>query len=32
MNRPVDITALLEAWNHGDLEARDQLVPAKAAT
>jgi len=28
MNRPVDITALLEAWNQGDLEARDQLIPA----
>ena len=27
MNRPVDITALLEAWNQGDLEARDQLIP-----
>jgi hypothetical protein len=26
--RPVDLTALLEAWNHGDLEARDQLIPA----
>ena len=26
--RPVDITALLEAWNQGDLEARDQLIPA----
>ena len=28
MTRPVDITALLEAWNQGDLEARDQLIPA----
>ena len=28
MNRPVDITALLEAWNQGDLAARDQLIPA----
>ena len=28
MNRPVDITALLGAWNRGDLEARDQLIPA----
>jgi len=28
MNRPVDITTLLEAWNQGDLEARDQLIPA----
>jgi RNA polymerase sigma factor (TIGR02999 family) len=28
MNRPVDITALLEAWNQGDLEARDRLIPA----
>jgi len=28
MNPPVDITALLEAWNQGDLEARDRLMPA----
>ena len=28
MNRPIDITALLEAWNQGDLEVRDQLIPA----
>jgi RNA polymerase sigma-70 factor (ECF subfamily) len=28
MNLRVDITALLEAWSHGDLEARDQLMPA----
>jgi RNA polymerase sigma factor (TIGR02999 family) len=28
MNRPADITALLEAWNQGDLEARDRLMPA----
>src|SRR5215204_1085166 len=28
MNRPVDITPLLEAWNQGNLEARDQLIPA----
>ena len=28
MNRPVDITALLEAWSQGDLEARDRLIPA----
>lgn len=28
MNRPVDITALLEAWTQGDLEARDRLIPA----
>ena len=28
MNPSADITALLEAWNQGDLEARDQLIPA----
>ena len=28
MNPPADITALLQAWNQGDMDARDRLMPA----